>query len=309
MKDELRAIKRYLDTLEVPEGGATENGFEMFKRELRGYNLAMPDLTDKEYLGNGVYRYRTQDGITMDYDVYNGHVILNGTITPGIVILELGLYRNVVPNDSIVSFSYYYISGTFENDTSYNHLFVNSVNTPDAINLKEGLNYTTNFIKENYEFNFSDNITLPRIFLGAQGGTITFNNFTFKIQLEKGDTATPYTLPGQIPQYKIETEAPTAELLFEIDGVMSDTEWPHILDTKGYKIINIGYEVSDAQMGYQIIGSTTIQANSVHEEYEDTGGKEYGIRYDHGRISFKINSDSIAIQDIEGTLTVYGLFK
>src|SRR5690554_6337328 len=32
-----------------------ETMFEMFKRELRGYNLAMPDLTDKEYLGDGVY--------------------------------------------------------------------------------------------------------------------------------------------------------------------------------------------------------------------------------------------------------------
>ena len=179
-----------------------ETMFEMFKQQLRGYNLAMPNLTGKEYLGNGVYRLYNDNGITIDYDIYNGYVILNGTTPTGTTEINLDLYRNVVPNGSIVSFGYYYVSGTFEHDTPYATLFVNSPNLPADMGLKNGLNYTIKAVRENYEYNYNGNKLIPRIYLGV-GGTITFNNFTFRVQLEKGDTATPYTVPGQIPQYKI----------------------------------------------------------------------------------------------------------
>src|SRR5690554_2808763 len=56
-----------------------ETMFEMFKRELRGYNLAMPDLSNATDLGGGNYRLYNNNDITIDYNVYNGEYNVNGS--------------------------------------------------------------------------------------------------------------------------------------------------------------------------------------------------------------------------------------
>src|SRR5690554_4673526 len=55
-----------------------ETMFEMFKRELRGYNLAMPDLSNATDLGGGNYRLYNAIGVTVDYNVNSGIWTVNG---------------------------------------------------------------------------------------------------------------------------------------------------------------------------------------------------------------------------------------
>ena len=163
-----------------------ETMFEMFKQQLRGYNLAMPNLEGKEYLGDGVYRLYDNNGITIDYNVYNGYYIMNGTSTTtglGAVFkipqLEKGLTYTV---------SRQVISGT---KTGNLNIYISA---PVQQLLHNNQNQNTFVAGTNHEnILFSDLSTI---------GTV-FNDYTFILQIEKGDTATPYTVPGQIPQYKI----------------------------------------------------------------------------------------------------------
>src|SRR5690625_1180363 len=84
-----------------------ETMFEMFKQQLRGYNLAMPDLEGKEYLGNGVYRVYNINGITIDYNVYNGIWTINGTSS---AITQEILFN--IETNTEYTLSYIAVSGT-----------------------------------------------------------------------------------------------------------------------------------------------------------------------------------------------------
>src|SRR5690554_6142182 len=55
-----------------------ETMFEMHKQQLRGYNLAMPDLEGKEYLGDGWYQLRISGTTDLRYNIYNGYWYLDG---------------------------------------------------------------------------------------------------------------------------------------------------------------------------------------------------------------------------------------
>lgn len=169
-----------------------ETMFEMFKQQLRGYNLAIPDLEGKEYLGNGVYRLIDDWGITIDYNVFNGYHIVNGQPTGDHTIY----YIDEITMDIQQGLSYYvkyeYISGSTNGfNSAFNY---RTYTTPTLITLNQE---NGNSFLVDYE---------PSLTAGIRTDMKTnhiYDNLTFKVQVEKGDTATPYTVPGQIPQYKI----------------------------------------------------------------------------------------------------------
>lgn len=164
-----------------------ETMFEMFKQQLRGYNLAMPDLTGKEYLGDGVYRLRTVQGLTIDYNIYNGEYNVNGIST---IVAMINFHTFNLPTNNY-TVSLIYVSGDVDREDAW--VRVNNTINNLGPSLNSSITYDT--------FTFTnESIFALRSF--AYVGT-TYNNLTFKLQIEKGTTATPYTVPGQIPQYKI----------------------------------------------------------------------------------------------------------
>jgi len=170
-----------------------ETMFEMFKQQLRGYNFAMPDLTGKEYLGNGEYFLSSTRNIDTYYNVFDGvfHFksessleVLGSTKLISLQDLESGEY----------TFTLEYLS------------FGNGFVPTGTITLQDDLGEIVSFSKGSSN-KHTININLNR---DTQG--LYFRNYIpsnqivdirLKLQLEKGDTATPYTVPGQIPQYKI----------------------------------------------------------------------------------------------------------
>ena len=150
-------------------------------------NLAVPDLAGKEYLGDGVYRLYDDNGITIDYNVNNGIYTMNG-IGNTVRLILFNIEKNTE-----YTLSYIYVTGTL---TGGNIIFEGQDPQMQVITVKES-NYN-----ENIENTFNTN-EQTRIDLVIGSSIRTFNNFQYKVQLEKGDTATPYTVPGQIPQYKI----------------------------------------------------------------------------------------------------------
>lgn len=168
-----------------------ETMFEMFKRELRSYNFAIPDLTDKEHLGNGVYRLTSQNGGHLDYDILNGHHRIHGSFTgplsynfgtrpTGIVYAQIWEVDKVaLPAETSIVF----LGGGELSQVMINNTTPYSGKSPT---------YNQDYLIHTYRNSWT--------------GTNDID-ITFKVKLEKGSTATPYTVPGQIPQYKIVGEA------------------------------------------------------------------------------------------------------
>jgi hypothetical protein len=166
-----------------------ETMFEMFKQQLRGYNLAMPDLSTATDLGGENYRLYDDRGITIDYNINSGIWTINGTTT-GQSGSFIHLNAFFIEPNTQYSISYYAVSGTLTGGALVINITSPTINVilQDEENIDKQNTFTTT------------SQTLLRI--SAQVGR-TFNNYQFKLKLEKGDTATPYTVPGQIPQYKI----------------------------------------------------------------------------------------------------------
>ena len=150
-------------------------------------NLASPDLEGKEYLGEGVYFIKQYHGVTLTYNVYNGNYVLNGTPTSAIVAFY-NMFNIASMNGT---FSFVYVSGTSNLANIY-------------WNAEMASNYLLRGIRDGASVN--NEVVITETFkhlVFSDYSMTTYDNYTFKLQLEKGDTATPYTVPGQIPQYKI----------------------------------------------------------------------------------------------------------
>ena len=143
-------------------------------------NLAMPNLMGKTYLGDGWYRIDNSNGVSLDYNLFSGNFMLNGTLTS-----QTG--RRVTVDfaiDGTYIYSYRYVSGTKNN--LFSTQFYSSPN--DLFNL---------IIGSNEAYNSTQTVINRTGFINIYFGTVglSFNNFTFKLQLEQGSTATDYVVP------------------------------------------------------------------------------------------------------------------
>lgn len=139
-------------------------------------NLASPDLTDKQYLDNAIYRLHNYNGITIDYNTINGHWIFNGSTTAPVGIQLLNLETNTQ-----YALSYIAISGTL---TGGLYFFSNPPVVEVLFQINDNVDKTASFITSTQN-QFRIDITTGE----------TFNNYTFKLQIEKGLTATAYQVP------------------------------------------------------------------------------------------------------------------
>lgn len=158
--------------------------------DLPGYkNLAMPDLTNAIDLGNRQYRIYDYNGITVDYGIDSGNFVMNGSSSgPGYVWITLLNKDTYVEN---ISFSTYYESGCA--DSGKYQWVVEGDN-------KNFWSYVITFTPENRLWTQEINSNVQRIGLFFRE-VEALENYTFKLQVEKGSTITPYTIPGKIPQY------------------------------------------------------------------------------------------------------------
>lgn len=153
-------------------------------------NMAMPDLTGATHLGNGVYRLFVQFGITVDYDTLSGIWTINGTTNSNLWILQKAFGENITHN-----VSYYYVSGSMTNAMAIGFYDVNTSGVGGFISAHTD-SYTQN---KNVE---SNPTTVQLLVIPINSST--FNNFKFKLQLEKGSTATPYQVPTNGPYNDID---------------------------------------------------------------------------------------------------------
>ena len=72
-------------------------------------NLAMPDLTGKPEISRGLYRLYNANGITIDYNIYNGTITINGTPTIRVDYDFTSILETLSPPNI---YSYYYVGGT-----------------------------------------------------------------------------------------------------------------------------------------------------------------------------------------------------
>lgn len=147
-------------------------------------NLAVPNLESKEYLGDGVYRVRDVLNYTLDYNVYNGIWTYNSKrmhLLYDIVLTNSELYNNKLEINQDYYFKFYPISEYSGFVYQYRHLD----GIPEAAIENEGIINVQVVGKEGWRLanvGFSE---------------ISPQNITFKLQIEKSDTATPYTVPLQ----------------------------------------------------------------------------------------------------------------
>ena len=157
-----------------------------------GKNLAIPDLIGKEYLGGGVYRLYNSNGITIDYNVYSGIWNVNGSPN---VTLELKFTNNITLGE--LSAQIIVVGGAL-NSTADGWMFA-GFSDPNVNRITWNGSYG-GYIKTSIKTNSHTDIFLTF----TQGNT--FDDFRFKLQLEKGDTATAYTLPMYVTPELLDTK-------------------------------------------------------------------------------------------------------
>lgn len=200
--DFTNALKTKLDGLDTQT--ELDNKFEEKANntdlaQLYGGKNIGPDLTGKEYLGNGVYRIYNEFGITADYDVYNGVWTLNGESTATTAVFIV----NLQPNTD------YTISNYIVNNSSitYRTYLDNTFITQKTLN---DTDYQT----------FNENSNNIRIFIREDN---VFDDVKVKVQIEKDSVATPYTLPMYVtPEYIRQTKTP--RLIYSNYGTSSGTD-------------------------------------------------------------------------------------
>ena len=154
-------------------------------------NEALPDLTNKIEMTDGLYRLHTfSSGVTLDYNVYNGDYIMNGTSTQqdafSITVLQSGTY----------TLSFNYVSGSMSGSVSEIGLVV-AMPPPDIGATYLYVNKFTNTAESKTYTH--DGLFYLNIILWSPNEV--YNNYTFKIQIEKGSLTTPYVVPKLVPMY------------------------------------------------------------------------------------------------------------
>ena len=151
-----------------------------------GKNLAGPDLTGKEYLGDGVYRFYDNIGVTVDYNVFDGVWTYNGTATGNAFFdfTEYFVHKQM-------AYTYHYVSGSVSNPESQNFNYY----TQDGVD-------TLGIRLSRYDVQTSSitRYDIRNLYLRIQKNQV-YNNHKFKLQIEEGTMATtyePYIMPKKI---------------------------------------------------------------------------------------------------------------
>lgn len=170
-------------------------------------NLASPDLKGKEYLGDGIYKLHEQNGGTLTYNVYDGEYRVFGNIT-GAFTYFFGYDRPYADNNYIQIWKTKQV--IWENNGA---IVAFGGNPSDMVTVTKNSDYAGKF---------STPATSMIIRLYQVSGEI---DVSFKLQLEKGDTATPYAVPaGNIP-YLPEVKS---ELNGKLDKVASTSTFHQV---------------------------------------------------------------------------------
>lgn len=226
---------------------------EVFERR----NMAMPILTGKTEISTGVYRLYNAKGITIDYNVTNGEYTLNGTAieTPSYTL------TNLFPSGEH-TLSYIYVSGQLQQG----NIMIN--NAPE---------YNIGF--RNYTYDYTDNKERTSIQNGQTQLYIQFfadaqvDNFTFKLQLEKGSTATPYQVPtsGPYNTFDISTLGLTSEQINYYDNLYNTLL---TTPTEYSKPVTTTQEI---ELNESILVSQTLVIDSENKTVTLNGANAYQI--------------------------------
>jgi hypothetical protein len=169
-------------------------------------NSAVPDLTGKPEISEGVYRLHTYiGGVTLDYNYWSGEFILNGT-SP-----QQQLYNIQVLQQGTHTLSFHYVSGSMAGSVSEIGLAV-VMPPPHIGGTYVYINKFTN-TGESKTYTHTDNLNLDIILWSPNE---TYNNYTFKIQLEQGVEATDYELPIENANVPVSMETRTKREVLQL---------------------------------------------------------------------------------------------
>lgn len=169
-------------TLETP---IAELNNHTLREVFENRNMAMPDLTGVTDLGNGIYQISSTYGVTLTYNIYNGYLVFNGSFNEATTISFVSTGTNELDTYTIKLTE---ISGTKTINNNNILLSFDSGTIAVLTNVISG--YTDTF---NYNY--------VRFYCGLAGA---FDNYTVKLQLEKGNTATPYQVATNGPYSQID---------------------------------------------------------------------------------------------------------
>src|SRR5690554_2925062 len=190
-----------------------ETMFEMFKQQLRGYNLAMPDLEGKEYLGDGWYElYNHSTRGNVEYNVYSGEFYINKLTTEWVYLFKFINYFEPNETYTVKWHDLDFIDMNYSIQMYYEYTQLN------------GINLRVIYYGDSYMLNSNSIFSSVQ----SQMGLYSNRDYTFrgKLQIEKGDTATSYQV-FYIPALKIyfkgtnqvEYINPYKEQIIEIDDI------------------------------------------------------------------------------------------
>lgn len=224
-------------------------------------NLASPDLSGKEYLGNGVYRIN-QAGISyLDYNIYNGLFTVYTPVNSG------PAYIFHLPQDTYTI--------TVESDNNNQTFYLAQNGNEFYFNQNDGGQ------KRTYTF---ENMVTFAIVRYEGGNELT----SFTLQIEKGDTATPYTVPIQALEQHTQLEKEKS-----YNAGLDDGWWMGYDDglDDGYAD---GYAdgLDDGYNGYDIEYARVNPESDNTEWFEMQFSYKYSNWYSHlGDIAEMVNND------------------
>lgn len=185
--------------------GDIEDGkANVFSMSAKGENINIKDSADNKlnslkiygrskqniYSGKNLFRIletpQTKVGVTLSYDKTDDTFVLNGTSTSSVsfeVVPKDGNYGEIKAND-YYTLSFEEVSGSKSNAA---HIFVgDSVNTGTYFALS-----TLNSNKKQTK-KYDSDCYITRFVINVSAADITYTNYKFRIQFEKGQSNTPF---------------------------------------------------------------------------------------------------------------------
>lgn len=206
-------------------------------------NLASPDLEGKEYLGDGIYRLYNNNDITIDYNVYSGVFNFNGTVVKTNVV---SVTNNNTPGK--LTAQLIYVDGLFSG-TNDGWQFATQGTAAGRVYFSGLGGYIKTLEKENIDKNLDFIIYANSV----------YNNYKIKLQLEQGDTATPYAIP--IKPY-LEHEKQFSGFIYFIRNSLEKL-LKHITDMTMYLINNI-WDTKLIDINLVILSDTAIYSGTLN---------------------------------------------